>query len=66
MTIALPDVVAIVTGAAGGIGREIVTAMKAAGATVIATDIKEEGDGADADMFLRHDVTCEGLCCITR
>ena len=38
MTIALENVVALVTGAAGGIGRGIVTAMKAAGATVIATD----------------------------
>ena len=34
MTIALNDVVAVVTGAAGGIGREVVRAMNAAGATV--------------------------------
>ena len=38
MTIALDNVVAVVTGAAGGIGRAIVQAMRAAGATVVATD----------------------------
>ncbi|GLK45906.1 MULTISPECIES: SDR family NAD(P)-dependent oxidoreductase [Novosphingobium] len=59
MTIALPDVIAVVTGAAGGIGREIVKAMKAAGATVIATDLKESADIEGADHYLRHDVTSE-------
>ena len=39
MTIALDNVVAVVTGAAGGIGRELVKALKAAHATVIATDM---------------------------
>ncbi|MFD2137558.1 SDR family oxidoreductase [Novosphingobium resinovorum] len=58
MTIALPDVIAVVTGAAG-IGREIVKAMKAAGATVIATDLKESADIEGADHYLRHDVTSE-------
>ncbi|MDP3673502.1 MAG: SDR family oxidoreductase [Novosphingobium sp.] len=59
MTIALPDVVAVVTGATGGIGRELVKAMKAADATVIATDIGEVGDHGGADHYLRHDVTSE-------
>lgn len=57
--IALPNVVAVVTGAAGGIGREIVKAMKAAGATVIATDLKETAKIEGADHYLRHDVTSE-------
>lgn len=59
MTIALPDTVAVVTGAAGGIGREIVKAMKAAGATVIATDLKDDAEIEGADHYLRHDVTSE-------
>lgn len=58
MTIALDDVVAVVTGAAGGIGREVVKAMKAAGAVVIATDLPESAD-VGADHYLRHDVTSE-------
>jgi len=57
MTIALPDVVAVVTGAAGGIGREIVKAMKAAGAIVIATDLAESAEIDGADHYLKHDVT---------
>lgn len=59
MTIALPDVIAVVTGAAGGIGREIVKAMKAAGATVIATDLKYDVQIEGADHYVRHDVTSE-------
>ena len=59
MTIALPDVVAVVTGAAGGIGREIVKAMKAAGATVIATDLQDSAEIEGADHYLKHDVTSE-------
>lgn len=59
MTIALPDVIAVVTGAAGGIGREIVKAMKAAGATVIATDLRDDVQIDGADHYLRHDVTNE-------
>jgi NAD(P)-dependent dehydrogenase (short-subunit alcohol dehydrogenase family) len=59
MTIALPDTIAVVTGAAGGIGREIVKAMKAAGATVVATDLKDDAEIEGADHYLRHDVTSE-------
>lgn len=57
MTIALNEVIAVVTGAAGGIGREVVQAMKAAGATVIATDLASDAVVAGADHYLRHDVT---------
>lgn len=57
MTIALPNTVALVTGATGGIGREIVKALKAAGAIVIATDLAEDGDHGGADHYMRHDVT---------
>lgn len=59
MTIALPDCIALVTGAAGGIGREIVKAMKAAGATVIVTDLRETAEIDGADHYLKHDVTNE-------
>ncbi|MCB2059827.1 MAG: SDR family oxidoreductase [Novosphingobium sp.] len=59
MTIALPNVIAVVTGAAGGIGREVVKAMKAAGATVVATDLAESADVEGADHYLKHDVTSE-------
>ena len=59
MTIALNDVVAVVTGAAGGIGRELVKALKAANATVIATDLAAEAQIEGADHYLKHDVTSE-------
>lgn len=57
MTIALENVVAVVTGAAGGIGREVVKAMKAAGAVVVATDLAQDPQDIGADHYLRHDVT---------
>lgn len=59
MTIALDNVVAVVTGAAGGIGRELVKALKAANATVIATDMAETAEIEGADAYVRHDVTSE-------
>ncbi|WP_144095853.1 SDR family NAD(P)-dependent oxidoreductase [Croceicoccus sediminis] len=59
MTIALENCIALVTGATGGIGREIVKAMKAAGATVIATDLGKGGDHGGADHYFAHDVTRE-------
>jgi NAD(P)-dependent dehydrogenase (short-subunit alcohol dehydrogenase family) len=59
MTITLTDVVAVVTGAGGGIGRAIVKAMKDAGATVIATDIAASADIDGADAYVQHDVTAE-------
>ncbi|QOV95654.1 SDR family NAD(P)-dependent oxidoreductase [Novosphingobium sp. ES2-1] len=59
MTIALNNVVAVVTGAAGGIGRELVKALKAANATVIATDLAPEAQIEGADHYLKHDVTSE-------
>jgi NAD(P)-dependent dehydrogenase (short-subunit alcohol dehydrogenase family) len=57
MTIALDNVVAVVTGAAGGIGREICKAMKSARATVIATDLAASAEGIVADHYIQHDVT---------
>jgi NAD(P)-dependent dehydrogenase (short-subunit alcohol dehydrogenase family) len=60
MTIALKNVIALVTGANGGIGKEIVKAMKAAHATVIATDLQAEAAGGlECDHYLQHDVTSE-------
>ena len=56
MTIALEGIVALVTGANGGIGREVVKAMKAAGATVIASDLADT-DESGADHYFRHDVS---------
>jgi NAD(P)-dependent dehydrogenase (short-subunit alcohol dehydrogenase family) len=58
MTIALENVIALVTGANGGIGQEIVKAMKAAHATVIATDLgAAAAAGLPCDDYLAHDVT---------
>ncbi len=60
MTIALDNVIALVTGANGGIGQELCKAMKAAHATVIATDIQAGAvDGLVCDAYLQHDVTNE-------
>lgn len=58
MAFELDNVVAVVTGAGGGIGREVVRAMKAAGATVVATDVAAPEAGA-ADHVLAHDVTSQ-------
>ena len=58
--------VAIVTGAAGGIGSATCRLLAAAGATVIATDLREADGKALAEditskggkaLFIRHDVT---------
>lgn len=57
MTISLDGVIAAVTGASGGIGVAVVKAMKAAGATVIATDLAADSGETAADHYHRHDVT---------
>lgn len=57
--IKLDDTVALVTGAAGGIGRAICVAMKEAGATVIASDLADTAAVPGADAYHRHDVTRE-------
>ena len=57
MTIALPNVIAFVTGAPGGIGRELCKALKSAGATVIASGLAEAAPDLVADHYIEHDVT---------
>jgi NAD(P)-dependent dehydrogenase (short-subunit alcohol dehydrogenase family) len=57
MTIALDNVVALVTGANGGIGRELCKALKAAHAIVIATDLAAHASDVACDAYLQHDVT---------
>ena len=51
--------VALVTGAAGGIGSEVVRTFLAAGATVVATDISDHHpfDGESNVHYRRYDVT---------
>jgi NAD(P)-dependent dehydrogenase (short-subunit alcohol dehydrogenase family) len=57
MTIALDTVVTLVTGANGGIGRELCKSLKAARAVVIATDLAVEAVDVECDAYLQHDVT---------
>ena len=57
MSIELNNVVTLVTGAAGGIGRAVCQALQAAGATVIATDLAENPGDMPADAYFTHDVT---------
>ncbi len=53
--------IALVTGAAGGIGRAVVAALAAAGARVIATDIVEAFDELPpGTVYRRCDVTSRG------
>jgi NAD(P)-dependent dehydrogenase (short-subunit alcohol dehydrogenase family) len=57
MTIALDNVVALVTGATGGIGREVCNALKSARAIVIATDLAADGGDVACDVYCALDVT---------
>ena len=57
MTINLENTIALVTGAAGGIGRAVCTTMTEAGAKVIATDIADKPGGLAAEAYYKHDVT---------
>jgi NAD(P)-dependent dehydrogenase (short-subunit alcohol dehydrogenase family) len=59
MSGALDGGVALVTGAAGGIGRAIVAAMAGAGATVIATDLAAGADVPGATEYHPHDVASQ-------
>lgn len=60
MTIGLPDTSVVVTGAAGGIGRAVCRALRAAGAWVLGTDMVPDAPGLDADLYMQHDVTDAG------
>ena len=55
----LEGIIAVVTGAAGGIGRAVVKSMSEAGAVVVATDLLSDASIEGADLYLRHDVTDE-------
>ncbi len=50
----LDDKIAVITGAAGAIGRETVSVFRKSGATVVGVDIQGE---SDADLFIRADLT---------
>src|ERR1700676_5745858 len=56
MTIRLDDTIALVTGAAGGIGRAFCKPLSDSGALVIATDLSEHADVPAAEAYIRHDV----------
>lgn len=61
----LQDKVAIITGAASGLGREDALLFAREGAKVVITDLNEEGGNAvareigEAALFIRHDITSE-------
>lgn len=55
----LENVVSLITGAAGGIGRATCKAMKDAGANVIATDLIQDDGGISCDHYLPYDITNE-------
>lgn len=59
MTINLENTIALVTGAAGGIGRAVCATMTDAGAKVIATDIADKPDDLLAEAYYKHDVTSQ-------
>jgi NAD(P)-dependent dehydrogenase (short-subunit alcohol dehydrogenase family) len=59
MSIRLDDTIALITGAAGGIGLALCRALKEAGATVVGTDLAERATAEGVDLYLRHDVTSE-------
>jgi NAD(P)-dependent dehydrogenase (short-subunit alcohol dehydrogenase family) len=54
--------VALVTGAAGGIGREIVGALVAAGWTVAGTDLPDAGEVACAHLMIPADLRDRDAC----
>lgn len=54
--------VALVTGAAGGIGRAIVAALANAGWMVAATDLAEAGEVADAELTIPADLRGRDNC----
>jgi len=66
-TASLKDRVAIVTGAAGGIGLEASKALQDHGATVVMSDINaDRGEKVAQELgveFLRADVTCSAEVC---
>ncbi len=59
MTIALNETIVLITGASGGIGRELCKSVKAAHGTVIATDLGVNPGDITCDLYLQQDVTSE-------
>jgi 3(or 17)beta-hydroxysteroid dehydrogenase len=61
----MQDKIAIVTGAASGVGREDVLLLAREGARVVLTDVNEEAgrklaaEIGDAALFVRHDISSE-------
>lgn len=51
--------VALVTGAAKGIGRDVANTLERSGAVVVATDIEPSSGGSARGAMLQHDVTSE-------
>jgi NAD(P)-dependent dehydrogenase (short-subunit alcohol dehydrogenase family) len=56
LTIHLHDTIALVTGAAGGIGRAVCAALSEAGAAVVATDLAAQASVPGAAAYYQHDV----------
>jgi NAD(P)-dependent dehydrogenase (short-subunit alcohol dehydrogenase family) len=54
---ALKGAVALITGANGGIGRAVTSALSEAGARVVATDVGDAPKDMSVDAWLQHDVT---------
>ncbi len=57
MTLSLEGAVVLITGAGGGIGRELCKAVTAAKARVVATDLTADATNIVCDFYVQHDVS---------